>query len=185
MPNRDTFRVTVTVCDDYEDAPETLLSVEEHLATGQRTRETVAALLRCAALLQNPEGGGERTVEAIRGALNRLRADAMKGWDGVPKARNTVISVLWDVAEALDVEWCGHRPSQLDDPSVKASGGEGRALGGALGHTPDASARIHELERALMAMVPLLDEHVRPGLRVACGQKILRDAMHNQKGTEA
>lgn len=149
MPNRDTFCVTVTVRDDYEDEPETLLSVEEYLATGQRTGETVAALLRAAALTQNPERGGVRSVEAIYDALDRLRAAAMSR-----RMPTLMVAVLWEVAKALDVEWYGHKAAaSLDGPSVKASGGEGAALGGSAGTTPDAALRS-ERDELRDALVP-------------------------------
>lgn len=106
MPARDTYEIHATITGEYDDAPVFDWSRTEYLAPGQPDRETMASVMRAAALELAPEQGESRSEEAIYAALDGVRAATLKESVG-PASRDLILKRLWELAAALNIEWYG------------------------------------------------------------------------------
>lgn len=109
MSATDTYRIVATVRGEYEDEPTWTRSTTEYLSPDQDRDAAMATTMRSFALEISPEVDDSRSVEAIYAALNRARADLLHSTVG-PATRNLLLGQLWQLAEALNLEWWGVRP---------------------------------------------------------------------------
>jgi len=107
MPARDSYYVDMSVNGEYEG----LLwehSHEVYLSPGQDHAVAMANVLRSAALELASEEGDSRTDVAIYAALDALRAKYLRPGD-FPNTRLVLLAQLWELAEALGLDWYGVR----------------------------------------------------------------------------
>lgn len=121
MPARDTYRIEATIQGEYDDAPTWARTFEEYLAPGQPAEATMSSVMRGAALELHGESGEFRSEVAILEALDGARSATIAESVG-PATRDLILGRLWQLADALNIEWYGAGRPAASDESLSPGG---------------------------------------------------------------